>query len=47
MSKILKLLNAKPITCACCGCTYEFESGDTVEVIYAEYLCADGTPTVI
>lgn len=30
MSKILKLPNAKPITCACCGCIYEFESGDTV-----------------
>ena len=47
MSKIIKLPNAKPITCACCGCVYEFESGDTVEVIYAEHFCADGTPTVI
>ena len=47
MSKILRLTNAKPITCDCCGCTYEFESGDTVEVIYGEYICADGTPIVI
>ena len=47
MSKILKLSSAKPITCACCGCIYEFESGDTVEVIYGEYLSAGGTPIVI
>ena len=47
MSKILKLPNAKPITCACCGCTYEFESGDTVQVIYKNYCHGDGTPIVI
>lgn len=47
MSNILKLPNAKPITCACCGCVYEFESGDIVSVIYSDYCCADGTPTVI
>ena len=44
MSKIVKLPNAKPITCACCGCTYEFESGDTVEVLYGNCYYADGTP---
>ena len=47
MSKILKLLKAKPITCDCCGCVYEFESGDTVSVIYGDYYCANGTPIVI
>ena len=39
MSKILKLPNAKPITCDCCGCVYEFESGDNVEVNYSENCC--------
>ena len=47
MSKIVKLPNAKPITCACCGCVYEFESGDTVDVIYSNYCYADGKPIVI
>ena len=47
MSKIVKLPNAKPITCACCGCVYEFERGDTVEVVYGEYCYANGTPIVV
>ena len=37
MSKIIKLSNAKPITCACCGCVYEFESGDIVTVETMNY----------
>jgi hypothetical protein len=37
MSKIVKLITAKPITCACCGCEYEFESGDNVIVVINEY----------
>lgn len=34
MSKIIKLPKAKPITCSCCGCVYEFESGDDLMVDY-------------
>lgn len=37
MSKIIKLPKVKPITCVCCGCFYEFESGDKVDVVFAEY----------
>ena len=37
MSKIIKLPKAKPITCACCGCVYEFEKGDNVIVMTNEY----------
>ena len=37
MSKIITLPNAKPITCACCGCVYEFERGDNVTVVLNEY----------
>ena len=33
MSKIIKLPKAKPITCKCCGCVYEFEIGDEVETV--------------
>ena len=32
MSKIIKLPKIKPITCVCCGCVYEFESGDKLVV---------------
>ena len=33
MAKIIKEAKAKqPITCKCCGCIYEFEKGDQVEV---------------
>lgn len=47
MSKILKLPNAKPITCACCGCVYEFERGDNVDVSFANYMRADGKVIVV
>lgn len=32
MSKIIQLPKSKPITCVCCGCVYEFESGDNLLV---------------
>lgn len=47
MSKIIKFTNAKPITCACCGCIYEFEGGDIIEVCSANYMTADGKVIVI
>lgn len=47
MSKIIKAPNAKPITCDCCGCTYEFESGDYVEVIYGNCCYDNGKIIVI
>ncbi len=47
MSKIIKMPTAKPITCKCCGCVYEFESGDIVQVLYADCCYADGEMPVI
>lgn len=41
----MKLSNAKPITCACCGCVYEFESGDMVITEELTYLIS-GTQIV-
>ena len=35
MAKIIERSKAKPIHCACCGSTYEFESGDKVDVFEA------------
>ena len=47
MSKIIKLPKSKPITCACCGCVYEFESGDNVTVDFSEYSTRMGTKSII
>ena len=32
MAKIIKESKSKPIKCECCGCVYEFESGDKIEL---------------
>lgn len=38
MSKIIKEPNKfKPITCAFCGCVYEFEEGDRIEALNLKY----------
>lgn len=47
MSKIIKIPNIKPITCACCGCFYEFESGDTIRTIFNEYTTMSSTKYII
>lgn len=47
MSKIIKLSKAKPIKCQCCGCVYEFESGDKVDVVFTEFSNAFCKKTVI
>ena len=39
MAKVIKSADKfKPITCQVCGCVYEFEKGDKVEVLNLEYL---------
>lgn len=47
MSKIVKLPKAKMITCACCGCVYEFESGDDVTVVLNEHTASLSTKFII
>lgn len=47
MSKIIKLPKSKPITCACCGCVYEFEIGDNVTVDCYEYSTSMATKFII
>lgn len=38
MAKVIKGADKfKPITCQGCGCVYEFEKGDKVEVLKLEY----------
>lgn len=47
MAKIIKQADKfKPITCQVCGCVYEFEKGDIIEVLNLERM-ANLTPMVV
>lgn len=46
MAKVIKPADKfKPIKCSVCGCTYEYEEGDKIEV--ASYAGIVGKPLVV